>query len=138
MTNLQINSQKNNLQTKKVYDLEERTFKFAENVINAVKKLNINAVNSRIIDQIVGSSSSIGANYSEANEAESKQDFIHKISICKKEAKETKYWLKILKVSNPEISNLLDAMEKECQEFIFIFSSIIKTSKSKSVLKIEN
>ena len=95
-------------------------------------------MNGRIIDQIVGSSSSVGANYSEANEAESKQDFIHKISICKKEAKETRYWLKILKVSNPEISDQLIVMEKECQEFIFIFSSIIKTSKSKPVFKIEN
>lgn len=133
-----MNLQNTNLQTKKVYDLEERTFKFAGNVISTVKKLNINPVNSRIIDQIVGSSSSIGANYSEANEAESKQDFIHKISICKKEAKETRYWLKILKVSNPEISDSLNNMEKECQEFLFIFSSIIKTSKSKPVFKIEN
>ena len=133
-----MNLQNTNLQTKKVYDLEERTFKFAESVINTVKNLKINPVNGRIIDQIVGSSSSVGANYSEANEAESKQDFIHKISICKKEAKETRYWLKILKVSNPEISDQLIVMEKECQEFIFIFSSIIKTSKSKPVFKIEN
>lgn len=135
-----MNLQNTNLQTKssKVYDLEERTFKFAENVINTVKKLKISPINSRIVDQIVGSSSSVGANYSEANEAESKQDFIHKIGISKKEAKETKYWLRIIKVSNPEISEQLIALEKECQELIFIFSSIVKTSRLKSVLKIEN
>lgn len=135
-----MNLQNNNLQIKstKTYDLEERTFRFAESIIDVVKKIKITPINSRIIDQIVGSSSSVGANYSEANEAESKQDFVHKISICKKEAKETKYWLRILQVSNPEISDQLKGAEKECQEFIFIFSSIIKTSKQKSVLKTEN
>ena len=133
-----MNLQNTNLQTKKVYDLEERTFKFAENIINTVKKIKVNPVNSRIIDQIVGSSSSVGANYSEANEAESKQDFIHKIGICKKEAKETRYWLRILKVSNPEISDQLTPFEKESQELILIFSSIIKSSRIKHVSKIEN
>jgi|SRR3989344_4937780 len=133
-----MNLQNPNLQTKKVYDLEQRTFIFSENIINIVKKIKVTPVNSRIIDQIVGSSTSIGANYSEANEAESKQDFIHKISICKKEAKETRYWLRILKISNPEISEQLNILEKESQEFILIFSSIVKSSKSKHVSKIEN
>ncbi len=133
-----MNLQKNNLQTKRVYDLEGRTLKFAENAINVVKKIKINSVNGRIIDQLVGSSGSIGANYCEANEAESKQDFIHKIGISKKEAKETRYWLKLLKVSNPEISNYLESLEKESQELILIFSSIIKSAKAKRILRIEN
>lgn len=135
-----MNLLNNNLQTKekKIYDLEERTYKFAENVIDTVKKLNINPVNSRLINQIVGSSSSIEANYCEANEAESKLDFIHKIGISKKEAKETKYWLKLLKISNPEISDQLGVFEKEVQELILIFASIVKSSRSKKVLSIEN
>ena len=77
--------------TNRKYDLEERTAKFAEDIIDTVKKIPVNPVNRRIIDQVVGSGESIGANYSEANEAESRRDFIHKISICKKEIKETKH-----------------------------------------------
>lgn len=133
-----MNLQNPNLQTKKVYDLEERTFAFAENVINTVKNIKVNPVNSRLINQLVGSSGSVGANYCEANEAESKQDFIHKIGISKKEAKETRYWLRLLKISNPEISNQLDLFEKESQELILIFSSIIKSSKLRRVSRIEN
>ena len=77
--------------TNRKYDLEERTAKFAEDIIDTVKKIPVNPVNRRIIDQVGGSGGSIGANYSEANEAESRRDFIHKISICKKEIKETKH-----------------------------------------------
>ena len=78
------------------YDLEERTAKFAEEIIKLVKSIKITPVNKRIIEQIVGSGGSIGANYCEANEAESKQDFKHKVGICKKETKETKHWLRLL------------------------------------------
>lgn len=135
-----MNLPKNNFQTKnkRIYDLEERTYKFAEGIINIVKKLKENSVNSRLINQIVGSASSIGANYCEANEAESKQDFIHKIGIAKKETKETQYWLKLIKISNPEISNQLKIFQSECQELLLIFSSIIKTSKLYQSLKIDH
>ena len=80
----------------KLYDLEERTARFAEAVIDAVKKLTITPINKRLIEQLVGSSGSIGANYCEANESESKKDFIHKMTIAKKEIKETKHWLRLL------------------------------------------
>ncbi|MBU1255675.1 four helix bundle protein, partial [Patescibacteria group bacterium] len=66
------------------YNLEERTAKFAEDIIDLVRKMNKNEVNKRIITQVVASGGSIGANYCEATEAESKKDFIHKISIAKK------------------------------------------------------
>ena len=62
------------------YDLEERTAKFAENVISMVRKIHPSPINKRLIEQVVGSSGSIGANYNEANEGESKKDFYHKIS----------------------------------------------------------
>lgn len=74
----------------KKYDLEERTAKFGENVIEFVKTLNRNEVNRPLISQVIRSSTSIGANYMEADGAESGKDFKHKIAICKKESKETR------------------------------------------------
>lgn len=135
-----MNLQNNNFQTKdkKKYDLEDRTYAFAEGIIKTVKTLKENPVNMRLINQIVGSAGSIGANYCEANEAESKQDFIHKIGIAKKETKETRYWLKLLKISDPQIADQLEFFERECQELLLIFSSIVKSSKSNRALKIEN
>jgi len=84
------------------FDLEERTAVFAERMIDLARSIKIDAVNSRIIAQVVSSSGSIGANYCEATEAESKKDFIHKMGISKKEIKETKHWLRMLAKSNPE------------------------------------
>src|SRR3989338_5167775 len=114
------------------YDLEERTARFAEEIIDFVRTIKQDVVNRRIIDQLVGSSGSIGANYCEAVEAESKKDFIHKISICKKENKETKHWLRLLAVSNPEKKDDIRELWKEAQELLLIFSKIVKTSRNKS------
>ena len=115
----------------KKYDLEERTARFAEDIIALVKSIRTNPVNRRIITQIVGSSGSMGANYCEANEAESKRDFIHKISICKKEIKETKHWLRLLTRSNPEKKDRIDTLKNEVQELLLIFSKIHTSSKRK-------
>ncbi len=87
MTNDQINQSA----TSKKYDLEERTTKFAEEIIKFTKEIPNTLENIPIKTQLVKSGTSIGANYCEADEAESKKDFIHKIGICKKEARETKY-----------------------------------------------
>ena len=113
----------------KKYDLEERTAKFAETVIDLVKKLQISSINKRPIEQIVGSSGSMAANYCEANEAESKRDFIHKVGICKKETKETRLWLRLLARTNPEFKEEFRTLWKEAQELLLIFSSIIKSSR---------
>jgi four helix bundle protein len=127
-----MNNQLNNLQTKKNnYDLEERTARFAENIIDLVKSVSTNPVNRRIITQLVGSGGSIGANYCEANEAESKRDFIHKISICKKEIKETRHWLRLLLKSNPEKKDEIKKLTSEVQELLLIFSKILTSSKRK-------
>lgn len=75
------------------FDLEERTAKFGEAVIKFANSIPKNAVTLPIITQLVKSGTSIGANYCEADDAESKKDFNHKIGICKKEARETKHWL---------------------------------------------
>jgi len=95
---IQFSNQNNKVK----YDLEERVTKFAEQIIDFVKGIKENAVNSRIISHLVGAAGSAGANYCEATEAESKRDFIHKIGVCKKEIKETRHWLRLLARSNPE------------------------------------
>ena len=113
------------------FDLEERTAKFAEAVIDLTRKLSQEAVNVRLIEQAVGSAGSLGANYCEANEAESKRDFQHKISICKKEIKECRYWLRLLARANPNYKEELPVLWRESQELLLIFSKILKSSKSK-------
>ncbi len=113
--------------------MEERTARLAEEIIRLVKTLKLTAVNKRIVDQLVGSGGSLGANYCEANEAESKQDFKHKIGICKKETKETKHWLRLLAVANPEIKEQLRVLYRETQELLLIFSKILKSSRANNL-----
>lgn len=114
----------------RVYDLEERTAKFAESVIDLMKKLSNDSINKRMIEQLIGSAGSLGANYCEANEAESKKDFIHKIGICKKETKETRHWLRLLARANPDFVNDFRTLWKENQELLLIFSKITSSSRS--------
>jgi len=126
-----MNNQLPNLQTKK-FDLEERTAKFAENLIDLLKRLPDNSINKRMISQCMGSGGSLGANYCEANEAESRMDFIHKIGICKKETKETKHWIRLLAYANPEFKEDFRKMWKEAEELLLIFSAIGRNTKQKS------
>ncbi len=84
------------------YDLEERTAKFGENIINFCNSITQNMINKPIINQLVRSGTSVGANYCEANNASSKKDFINKIFICKKESQETKHWLRMIVVCVPD------------------------------------
>ncbi len=128
MTNVkcQITNECKNPKTK-VYDLEERTALFGENIIDFVKTLEGNLINNRLISQLIDSSTSIGANYMEADAAESKRDFMHKIGICKKESKETKHWLRLIAKANPNKINRCRALWQEAQELTLIFSSIIKS-----------
>lgn len=106
------------------YDLEERTAKFAERIIDLCKRVPKNTVTLPIISQLVRSGTSIGANYCEANGASSKKDFKNKILICKREAKETKYWLRMLVKAAEEISEECKILWKEAQELTLIFSKI--------------
>lgn len=119
-----------NLQNKK-YDLEERTAKFAESTIDLIKKIPNDSINKRLIEQVIGSSGSIGANYCEANESESKKDFIHKMGISKKEIKETKHWIRLLARANDSFKDDFRKLWKEAQELLLIFSKIISSSKSR-------
>jgi len=109
--------------------LLDKTLKFSENIIHLVNKLPKNTVNNIFIRQLVRSATSIGANYREACEAESSKDFVHKIKISIKEARETKYWLKLLFKANPHFSEKIVKLGKESVEFVKIFSSIVSKFK---------
>ncbi len=112
----------------KQYDLEERTFLFARNVAIYCKELPFSISNKEYIKQVVRSSGSIGANYIEANECLSKKDFNMRIKICRKEAKETVYWLRILAETN-ENNQKNPILLKESIELKKIFSSIVEKTK---------
>ena len=107
------------------YDLEERTAQFGEAVIEFVKMLHNNPINNPLISQIVRAGTSVGANYMEADGAESKKDFQHKISLCKKESKETKHWIRMIAKANPDRGNECKKLWREAQELTLIFSSIL-------------
>lgn len=110
----------------KKYDLEERTAKFAEEVLVFLKTVRETTLNKPIIIQLVKAVTSIAANYCEADGAESKKDFKHKIAICKKEAKETKLWLRMLSKINPDSTEKCRKFWQEAQELTLIFSAILK------------
>ena len=117
-------------QNSKQYDLEERTFKFAKRVIEFCKKLPRTVENIELIKQVVWASGSIGANYIEANEALSKKDFRMRIKICRKEAKESRYWLRLIVETNKLIEDEEGKfLIQESTEFIKIFNSILTKSK---------
>jgi len=127
MTKNQSNSNSQN--PKQKYDLEERTIKFSKNIIEFAKKLPQNLITKPLINQLVRAGTSIGANYCEANEANSKKDFINKIAIAKKETKETKYWLRVIVDAVPASKSEARILWKEAQEFNLIFATIIRNSQ---------
>ena len=104
--------------------LLERTLQFSEDLINLTNKLPKTSSNLMILNQIIRSGTSVGANYREACEAESAKDFIHKIRIAKKEAKESIYWFELLIRTNPNYKNNLEKLLSEIVEFIKIFAKI--------------
>lgn len=111
------------------YDLEERTAVFAESIVELCKRVTKNAVTLPIINQLLRSGTSMGANYAEANGASSKRDFHNKIHICKKEAIETKYWLRILGKADNDYLDECRKLWKESHELTLIFSKIAGSSK---------
>ena len=106
-------------------DLEIRTRRFAIEVMGQIKKIKLSIYNEHIIRQLLRSSSSIGANYSEAKETITKKDFVNKIVVCKKEAKETIYWLDLLG-SEQNSATAFSLSRNEAHEFIMIFVAMIR------------
>jgi four helix bundle protein len=111
-------------QNSKIYDLEDRTLKFAKNVRVLLKKLSKITANIEDGKQLINASGSIGANYIEANEALSKKDFVMRIKICRKEAKESRYWLRLIDTgSEPNLEKERRSLEQEATELMNIGSS---------------
>lgn len=113
----------------KQYDLEERTFKFTKEVIHFIKIIPKNLANNEIAKQLIRSSGSVGANYIEANEALSKKDFVMRAKICRKEAKESIYWLRLLEVYDSKFETKREELMDEATQLLKIFSAIIEKSK---------
>jgi len=122
------------------FDLEERTAHFGEDVISFCMTIKQDVIIRPIISQLIRSATSIGANYMEANCASSKKDFRNKIFICKKEAQETKHWLRMLaKCLTEEKKEKIRKLWQECQELTLIFQKItISLEKNSKSLKIES
>ena len=112
----------------KRYDLEERTEAFSKAVISLCNDLPKSTVNLELISQVVRSAGSVGANYIEANERLSQKDFVNRIKICRKEARETRYWLRLIAPSNSSFETQLVGLAQEATELMDIFGAILKKS----------
>jgi four helix bundle protein len=111
------------------FDLEERTARFGEAVIALAKSVPANVVTSPILSQLVRAATSVGANYCEANDSESKKDFRHKIATCRKESHETKHWLRMLTAADHGMREKAVPLWREAKELNLIFSSIFRGAK---------
>ena len=114
----------------RVYDLEERTARFGEAVIDFAKTIPQNAVTNRIISQLVAAATSVGANYVEADDAVSKKDFLKSIGTCRKEARETKHFLRMVVRAVPELKPQARELWMEARELHLIFSRIWRGRKN--------
>ena len=119
-----------NDESKKKYDLEERTAVFGERIIDFTKKIHQNPISVPLITQVLKSGTSVGANYCEADCAETKKDFEHKIGICKKESRESKHWVRMIVRAVPQLKEEARPLWKEANELNLIFTSIVRNSRA--------
>jgi len=117
------------IQNSKQYDLEDRCLKFAKETRIFIKKLPKSVSNFKDSKQLIRSSGSVGANYIEANESLSKKDFVHRIKISRKEAKESSYWLKLIDVDDQNLEKERQKLVGESIELMKIFSAIMRKSE---------
>jgi four helix bundle protein len=108
------------------YDLEERTAKFGEAIIAFAKKVPVNQVTRSLVDQIVRSATSVGANYCEADDSSTKKEFRHKIGYCRKESRETKHWLRMIVKAQPQFREEAKPLWQEAKELHLIFVAILR------------
>jgi len=116
---------------KKKYDLRERTARFGENILNLAKKIPENSVTRPLISQLVRAGTSVGANYCEADDSVTKKDFVYKIGTCRRESKESKYWLRMLTAASPSLAEETKPLLSEAQELNLIFSAIINNTQKR-------
>ena len=113
----------------KGFDLERRTTEFAKAVIRISKNLPRNPINDRLVSQIVGASGSVGANYREANDSLGKKDFIQRLKIARREAKESLHWLELVLEANVYMTIEIKPLMREAEELKNILSAIIIKSE---------
>ena len=110
------------------FDLEERAARFGESVVRFAKRIPRHPANDRLTDQVVGCGTSMGANYCEANEGVSKKDFRYAIARCKKEAKETKFFLRMIAAAEPTLAPEARELFREAKELHLIFCSMYRNA----------
>jgi len=110
----------------KKYDLEDRTLKFARDCIDLCKLLIRDTINIELVSQLIRASGSVGANYREANDSTTKKDFYHRIGICRRESKESKYWLELLLHANQKFPDKIEPLADGALQLARIFASIAK------------
>ena len=124
--------------TKRVYDLEERTARFGEAVIDFAKKMPVGPLTNRIIDQLIGAGTSVGANYDEADDAVSKKEFLKCIGTCKREARESKHFLRMAARAVPELKSEARELWLEAKALHLIFSKIWRSGKNNEKARMTN
>jgi four helix bundle protein len=113
----------------KRYDLEDRTLKYARDVIDLANAVTNSIANGEIIKQLIRSTCSVGANYIEANGALGKKDFVMRIRICRKEARESRFWLNLITISGDVLENKRQKLIQQTEELLKIFGAILEKSK---------
>ncbi len=108
------------------FDLEERTSVFGEKIVRFSKKIPRDPTNNRLIDQLVGAGTSVGGNYCEANDCVSRKDFRYTIKRCLKEAKETRFFLRMVAASEPGLATEARDLYRETTELVRIFASMYR------------
>lgn len=116
-------------QNSKHYDLEDRTLRFAKSTLSFCRELPKTLICEEIGKQLIRAATSVGANYIEANEALGKKDFVMRIKICRKEAKECGYWLKLVEVAHPDLGKGREMLLGESIQLMKIFGSILVKSQ---------
>ena len=114
------------------FDLDERTAKFGEAVIAFAKQIPVNLVTTSIISQLVRSATSIGANYSEADDAGSRKEFMYRVSLCKRESRETKHWLRMVAAAEPGQKETARLLWQEAKELNLIFAAIHRKKRKET------
>lgn len=121
----------NDQSPKKKFDLEDRTLDFAKRVVRMCKELPTNTVNDKLVDQVIRSAGSVGANYREANDALGTKDFLMRLKISRKEVKETHFWLELIIEANPDLKKRIGSLFQESLELKKILSAIITKLQNK-------
>jgi four helix bundle protein len=115
-----------------IFDLTERTARFGENAIQFCLGIRLSPISSPLVSQLVRAATSVGANYGEADESATKKEFCYRISLCRRESKETKHWLRMLVAAEPSCKLAARELWKEANELTRIFAAIYRKAQSKS------